>query len=154
MVGGDFRISLRRLCRAHRRYLKPRGRRRRFRRARRRDMGRARYRRSDGGGDAGLAGMKAAVLALLGLAAAGQAALAFDPNSPMLEAPLTRQIGPDAPRKPKSGDPPGDLAFGAYQRGYYLTALREAEKRLSANPRDAPAMTLIGEIYHDGLAVP
>jgi len=79
--------------------------------------------------------------------------LAFDMNSPMIEAPTARQIFPDAPLKPKPGDPPGDLAFGDYQRGYYLSALREAEKRLGADPKDVAAMTLIGEIYHDGLAV-
>ena len=47
----------------------------------------------------------------------------------------------------------GDLAFGAYQRGFYLTAFREAMKRITANPKDAAAMTLIGEIYRDGYAV-
>ena len=71
----------------------------------------------------------------------------------MFEAPVTRQVGPDAPLKPKPGDPPGDLAFGDYQRGYYLSALREAEKRIAANGKDAAAMTLVGEIYHDGLAL-
>ena len=86
------------------------------------------------------------------LAAAG-AAQAFDPNSPIFQAPTSREVGPDAPLKPKPGDPPGDLAFGAYQRGFYIAALREAEKSLAANPRDGAAMTLIGEIYHDGLAV-
>ena len=86
------------------------------------------------------------------LALAGTA-FAFDPKSPVIDAPFTPNIGPDAPLKPKPGDPPGDLAFGAYQRGYYLTALREAEKRLAANSKDGAAMTLIGEIYHDGLAV-
>jgi TPR repeat protein len=86
------------------------------------------------------------------LAMAGTA-LAFDPNSPTFEAPYTRLVGPDAPLKPKPGDPSGDLAFGAYQRGYYLTALREAEKRLAANPKDGAAMALVGEIYHDGFAV-
>ena len=29
----------------------------------------------------------------------------------------------------------------------------EAERRLDANPKDAAAMTLIGEIYRDGAAV-
>ena len=47
----------------------------------------------------------------------------------------------------------GDLAFGAYQRGFYITAFREAMKRVSANPKDAAAMTLIGEIYREGYAV-
>ena len=46
-----------------------------------------------------------------------------------------------------------DLAFGAYQRGLYATALREATARVTANPIDAPAMTLIGEIYRDGMSV-
>ncbi|GAC1340775.1 MAG: tetratricopeptide repeat protein [Beijerinckiaceae bacterium] len=46
-----------------------------------------------------------------------------------------------------------DLAFGAYQRGYYVTALREAMNRVQANDKDAPAMTLIGELYSQGLTV-
>jgi len=50
-------------------------------------------------------------------------------------------------------DPRADLAFGAYQRGLYTTALKEAMKRLAANPKDGPAMTLIGEIYRDGVSV-
>ena len=45
------------------------------------------------------------------------------------------------------------MAFGAYQRGNFLYALMEAERRLDANPKDAAAMTLIGEIYRDGAAV-
>jgi TPR repeat protein len=93
----------------------------------------------------------AAILAMAALSA--PAAFAFDPKSPMFAAPIVRQMGPDSPLKPKPGDPPGDLAFGAYQRGYYISAMREAEKRLNADPKDAAAMTLIGEIYHDGLAL-
>jgi uncharacterized protein len=54
---------------------------------------------------------------------------------------------------PHSTDPSLDLAYGAYQRGYYATALREAMKRLNANPKDGPAMTLIAEIYKDGVSV-
>jgi uncharacterized protein len=46
-----------------------------------------------------------------------------------------------------------DLAYGAFQRGYYLTAFQEAMNRLKANPNDAVAMTLIGELYHQGLGV-
>ncbi len=49
--------------------------------------------------------------------------------------------------------PAPDLAFGAYQRGFYITAFREAMQRVTANPRDAAAMTLIGEIYREGYAV-
>lgn len=46
-----------------------------------------------------------------------------------------------------------DLAFGAYQRGFYSTAMREAMKRLGRNPKDGPAMTLVGELYAQGLSV-
>jgi uncharacterized protein len=55
---------------------------------------------------------------------------------------------------PRADGVPADLAFGAYQRGNFLYALLEAERRIDANPKDAPAMTLIGEIYRDGAAVP
>ena len=46
-----------------------------------------------------------------------------------------------------------DLAFGAFQRGYYLTALRQAMKRIEADSNDAPAMALMGELYRDGLGL-
>lgn len=51
-------------------------------------------------------------------------------------------------------DPPEgvDLAFGAFQRGYYLTALRLAERRAAQG--DAIAQTLIAEIHANGLGVP
>ena len=51
---------------------------------------------------------------------------------------------------PRADGVPADLAFGAYQRGNFLYALLEAERRLDGNRTDAAAMTLIGEIYHDG----
>jgi TPR repeat protein len=44
-----------------------------------------------------------------------------------------------------------DLAYGAFQRGQYLTALDEASKRARQN--DPAAMTLLGEIYAQGLGV-
>ncbi|MGH6936480.1 MAG: tetratricopeptide repeat protein, partial [Methylocella sp.] len=46
-----------------------------------------------------------------------------------------------------------DNAFAAYQRGNYVTAMREAMKRIEADPGDGPAMTLIGELYAQGLGV-
>lgn len=46
-----------------------------------------------------------------------------------------------------------DLAFGAFQRGLFVTAFRESMKRIDANPNDGPAMTIIGELYRDGLGV-
>ena len=79
----------------------------------------------------------------IGLAlAAPAAAQTFTP-------PFTPPAGP-----PTVEGPPPDVAFGDYQRGYFLTALRDALKRVGDNPKDAAAMTLIGEIYRDGYAVP
>jgi len=89
----------------------------------------------------------------LGIALLAGPAFALDWGSPIFEAPSTRAIGPATMIPPKPGDPAGDAAYGAYQQGYFLTALKEAEKRLADNPRDGAAMTLIGEIYHEGLAV-
>lgn len=45
-----------------------------------------------------------------------------------------------------------DAAYGAFQRGFYLTALELALPR--AEKADAKAQTLIGEIYSKGLGVP
>jgi len=46
-----------------------------------------------------------------------------------------------------------DLAYGAYQRGLYKTAFAEATLRLEKNKNDAAAMTLLGELYNQGLGV-
>ncbi len=62
----------------------------------------------------------------------------------LLAASPAFALPPDAP----------DLAFGAYQRGYYQTAMQEAMKRVDADKRDAAAMTLIGELQSQGLGVP
>ena len=50
--------------------------------------------------------------------------------------------------------PVPDMAYGAYQRGLYVTALREATQRLEKTPNDSAAMTLLGELYNQGLGVP
>jgi hypothetical protein len=47
-----------------------------------------------------------------------------------------------------------DLAYGAYQTGHYRRAVEEALKRIEADSTDAAAMTLLGEIYRQGLGVP
>src|SRR5215510_6661277 len=44
-----------------------------------------------------------------------------------------------------------DIAYGAFQRGFYMTAFNEATKR--AQEHDPAAMTLLGEIYAQGLGV-
>ena len=45
-----------------------------------------------------------------------------------------------------------DLAFGAYQRGYFITAFREASKRVT-DANDPRAMTLLGELYAGGFGI-
>ena len=91
----------------------------------------------------------------------GQAALAQTPagQNPGLAAaaPQTAAAAPIStvppPLPPRADGKPPDLAFGAYQRGNFMIALKEAERRIDENPKDAAAMTLIGAIYHDGAAV-
>ncbi len=61
---------------------------------------------------------------------------------------FAQTLPPAAPAAPSS-EP--DLAFGAYQRGRYLTALTEATKRAQKN--DPAAMTLLGELYANGYGV-
>ncbi|MBM3625138.1 MAG: sel1 repeat family protein, partial [Alphaproteobacteria bacterium] len=49
--------------------------------------------------------------------------------------------------------PAPDFAFGAYQRGDYAVAMKEAKKRIAANPKDAAALALIGRLYLEGAGV-
>ena len=53
----------------------------------------------------------------------------------------------------RSIEPSRTSAFGAYQRGQYTTAFREATKRIAADAKDAAAMTLLGELYNQGLGI-
>jgi uncharacterized protein len=73
-------------------------------------------------------------------------------TAPAAAQTFTPAFTPPADHPIPSGPPP-DVAFGDYQRGYFLTALREALKRVGDNPKDAAAMTLIGQIYREGYAV-
>ncbi|HEY1780589.1 MAG TPA: sel1 repeat family protein [Roseiarcus sp.] len=101
-------------------------------------------------------------LSSAGVALAQQPQLAPAPQ--MQQAPLASPPGGASgaaqrpalppPLPPRADGVPADLAFGAYQRGNFLYALMEAERRLDTNSKDAAAMTLIGEIYRDGAAVP
>ena len=49
--------------------------------------------------------------------------------------------------------PPPDMAYGAFQRGYFITAFSLATDRVT-NDSDPKAMTLLGELYAEGLGVP
>jgi uncharacterized protein len=49
---------------------------------------------------------------------------------------------------------PTDIAYSAYQSGFYLRAFSESMQRVTANNNDAAAMTLLGELYRQGLGQP
>ena len=101
-------------------------------------------------------------LALAALLALVPAAFAQD-QPPDIASPFLNLAGvaagpPGAPAPlpalpPRADGKPPDLAFGAYQRGNFLIALEEAERRIDGNPKDAAAITLVGVIYRDGAAV-
>jgi TPR repeat protein len=73
----------------------------------------------------------------------------------LLATPAFAQNKPPAPQPfPNAVAAPSadvDLMYGAYQRGAYLTALDQATKRAQQN--DAKAMTMLGELYAQGLGV-
>lgn len=91
-----------------------------------------------------------AVLFLAALATASSAGAASD----VMRMPTELESGkaPDAAAPFRTG-PSVDLAFGAYQRGLYLTAFREAAARIDRDRTDAAAMTLMGELFNQGLGV-
>ncbi len=149
-----------------------RPRRGRFRRARRRDLAgavagrrppphRGPAQAGPGGKVGGGGTMRRMALAALALAAAAGAAFAQETSAPAPGAAPGLPFGglgelaqpQQTPLPPRADGKPPDLAFGAYQRGNFLYALREAERRLDDNPKDAAAMALIGSIYRDGAAV-
>ena len=69
--------------------------------------------------------------------------------SPAIAANETGELKPQAPAISRTSD--ADLAFGAFQRGLYLTAFELALPR--AKKGDAAAQTLIAELYEKGLGV-
>jgi TPR repeat protein len=75
-------------------------------------------------------------------------------SKPVKPADAARQTKPPVPDV-RAASIPGhepDLAFGAYQRGYYLTALSIATRRVNEQ-KDVKAMTLLGELYANGFGV-
>src|SRR5262249_55502549 len=75
-------------------------------------------------------------------------AVPFTP--PEKAMPQTTQQAALQPQTPP--DAKADIAFGAFQRGLYLEAFKEATRR--AGEGDAIAMTLLGELYANGYGVP
>lgn len=64
---------------------------------------------------------------------------------------LLAALGTTALAQPVKPAPQIDDAFGAYQRGHFLTALKEANELAAKN--DPQAITLIAELYANGLGV-
>ncbi len=69
---------------------------------------------------------------------------------PELTAPTTNVALQDPPNASVPREP--DMAFGAFQRGFYLSALSLAIPRAEAG--DTAAQTLLGLIYEGGYGVP
>jgi TPR repeat protein len=92
--------------------------------------------------------MQRAVLLLATMLAASpaMAQTSGGPDGGRLAAPEIDVVDPN-----RFGDRPTDAAYGAYQRGYYITALNIATPLALAG--DAAAQTLIAEIYSTGLGV-
>jgi TPR repeat protein len=72
-------------------------------------------------------------------------------EGPNLDGPIVAGRGSDIEQTETDKAAPGDIAYGAYQRGYYLTALNLALPL--ADSGDPAAQTLIGELYWNGFGV-
>ncbi|MEO1398426.1 MAG: tetratricopeptide repeat protein, partial [Pseudomonadota bacterium] len=73
-------------------------------------------------------------------------------TGPQFPTPLSQPSTADSNDASKPlPDPGADLAYGAFQRGYYLTALKLALPR--AETGDPAAQTLIAELYWNGFGV-
>ena len=95
----------------------------------------------------------ALILLVLLSAPANAVAAAETPGAQASPAPASAPAGSQATTP--SGHPASvDLAYGAYQRGLYVTAFKEATARLDRDRNDAAAMTLLGELFNQGLGVP
>lgn len=91
--------------------------------------------------------MKRAALPLIAaLVCAPAMAQTGGPDGGRLASPSLEEVDPG-----RFGDRPADAAYGAYQRGYYLTALNVATPLALGG--DPAAQTLIGEIYSTGMGV-
>ena len=83
-----------------------------------------------------------------------QPELIFDVNDESLELapflPIPMQFSPPPPLRIEGSEI--DYAYGAFQRGFYQTALQLATEE--ALQGDHAAQALLGELYQSGLAVP
>jgi TPR repeat protein len=68
-------------------------------------------------------------------------------------APALAQSQPPPPLRREARPAEPDTAYAAYQTGFYLLALQIATQRIERDSKDAAAMTLLGELYRQGLGV-
>lgn len=83
----------------------------------------------------------------------GAAMPALGQSKPPPQKPTPSSPQKPAPAPSRNSAPAVDLAYGAYQRGLYISAFQEAVKRIQANQNDPAALTLLGELYSQGLGV-
>ena len=101
-----------------------------------------------------MATMGAALVAIALALALNQSAFAQSgaPRPPVAKPNRVTAPGESAAPVAPTGPPP-DMAYGAFQRGYFITAFSLATDRIT-NDGDPKAMTLLGELYAEGLGVP
>ena len=92
----------------------------------------------------------AAIVVVLGVLIAPVLALAQSTGAPSADKEDRTGIG-QKPAPSRFGAPPADAAYGAFQRGLFITARNLALPRAEAG--DAAAQTLLAEIYARGLGV-
>jgi TPR repeat protein len=63
------------------------------------------------------------------------------------------QSQPPPPLRRDRAPPEADTAYAAYQTGFYQLAFQIATRRIERDSKDAAAMTLLGELYRQGLGV-
>lgn len=97
---------------------------------------------------AGLTRLALSAVAGVALAATIHTTVQAQANRP---AATPMPPAPPADAQPAAPAKPEDLAFGAYQRGYFLTAFNEATRLATQN--NVNAMALLGELYANGFGV-
>ncbi len=91
-----------------------------------------------------MSALRVTLTVLLFVASIATSAAAEDPVDGAKGKPLTQNVDPE-----RFGAPPTDAAYGAFQRGLYMTALNLALPRAEAG--SAAAQTLVAEILSRGL---
>jgi TPR repeat protein len=68
-------------------------------------------------------------------------------------APVLSQGASPPPLRREPVQAESDTAYAAYQTGFYMLAVQIATQRIERDSKDVAAMTLLGELYRQGLGV-